>query len=251
MKLVNMFFDQIKDAERRRVPFIIPIGTIEYHAHHMSCGTDTMVINGVLERLEKQMEIVVCPPIWYGVASYAVGGPETGTIQIDVNDYENYIYDILKSLIFGGCKNIYCIPHHQTEEGGLMPMTLACHKAAKRVEMEYQESVRGLGWWGSNDYQEYYSTLGSGDDPFSYVKVIPLISREAQHKNGGFDHAGLYETALMYELYPENVDLDRCRKNTEWFTKTINEKADHPDDVKKLGEFMVQNTLEALAELIK
>ena len=73
MQLVDMLFDEIEDAKKRRVPFIIPIGTIEYHAHHASCGCDTMVINGTMRELEKSKEIVVCPPIWYGVASYAVG----------------------------------------------------------------------------------------------------------------------------------------------------------------------------------
>ena len=54
MQLIDMFFDEIEDAKKRKVPFIIPIGTIEYHAHHASCGTDTMVINGVMRELEKE-----------------------------------------------------------------------------------------------------------------------------------------------------------------------------------------------------
>ena len=58
MQLINMFHDQIEDAVNRKVPFIIPIGTIEYHAHHASCGTDTMVINGCLRELEKEKEIL-------------------------------------------------------------------------------------------------------------------------------------------------------------------------------------------------
>ena len=60
-----------------------------------------------MRELEKEKEIVVCPPIWYGVASYAVGGPETGTIQVDEDAYTNYLYCILKSMIYGGVKNIY------------------------------------------------------------------------------------------------------------------------------------------------
>ena len=48
MELINMFYDQIEYAVRRNVPFIITIGTIEYHAYHASCGTDTMVITGCL-----------------------------------------------------------------------------------------------------------------------------------------------------------------------------------------------------------
>ena len=53
MQLVDMLFDEIEDAKKRRVPFIIPIGTIEYHAHHASCGCDTMVINGTMREIER------------------------------------------------------------------------------------------------------------------------------------------------------------------------------------------------------
>lgn len=245
MQLVDMFFDQIEDAKKRRVPFVIPIGTIEYHAHHASCGTDTMVISGCLRELEKEKEIVVCPPIWYGVASWAVGGPETGTIQVDEDTYAAYLTCILRSMIQGGVRNIYCVVHHQTEEAGLMPMTIACHKAAKKVTMEYMEKTRGIGWWGSNDYAGYYESLGSGEDPFSYIKVIPLIGREAQHQCGGFDHAGKWETSLMLGTYPDHVDLNRCRDNTEWFSQSAAEAS------KELGEHMVQCTLAWLREAIR
>ena len=229
MQMVDMFFRELEDTKRRKVPFIIPIGTIEYHAQHASCGTDTMVITGVMRELEK---------------SYAVAGPESGTIHVDADTYENYIYCILKSMIYGGVKNIYCIAHHQTEEAGLMPMTLACHKAAKKVIMEYMEDARGKGWWGSSDYADYYENLGTGDDPFSYIKVIPLLSAEAQHKCGGFDHAGKYESSLMYALYPEHVDLDRTKMNTEWFALNAVETS------MELGQHMVRCALETLNKII-
>ena len=244
MQLVDMFYDQIEDAKDRRVPFIIPIGTLEYHAHHASCGTDTMVVTGCLRELEKKKEIVVCPPIWYGIASFAVCGPRAGHFNINEDTYADYVYDILKSMIYGGIKNVYLIPHHQTEEAGLMPMTIACHKAAKKVTMEYMEDTLGQGWWGSNSYADYYENLGSGDDPFSYIKVIPLIGKEAQHKCGGFDHAGKWETSLLMGTYPDHVDLSRCKDNTEWFAASAVEASEEN------GKHMVECTLEWLDEQI-
>ena len=244
MQMINMFYEQLEDAKNRKVPFVIPIGTIEYHAHHASCGTDTMVINGCLRELEKEKEIVICPPIWYGVASYAVCGPRPGHIHVDEDAYFNYIYNILKSMVYGGIKNIYCVPHHQTENAGLMPMTIACHKAAKRIAMEYMEDTMGKGWWGSDAYASYYEDLGSEEDPFNFIKVIPLIGAEAQKKCGGFDHAGKWETSLMMGTYPENVDLSRCAKNTEWFAASAVEASE------ELGKHMVNCTLEWLREAI-
>ena len=244
MLMIDMFYDQLEDTKSRKVPFIIPIGTVEYHGKHASCGLDTMVIDGVLRELGKTKEIVVCPTIWYGVSSYAVAGPESGTIHVDVNAYEEYIYCILKSMVRGGVKNIYCIPHHQTEAGLLMPMSLACQKAAKRVIMEYMEETLGEGWWGSDAYAEYYENLGSADDPFSYIKVLPLMDREAIQKSGGIDHAGKFETSMLMALYPENVDLDRTKFNTEWYT------LDAVDSTLELGKLMVKATLESLEKEI-
>ena len=244
MQLIDMFYDEIKDAADRKVPFIIPIGTVEYHAHHASCGTDTMVITGCLRELEKEKEIVVCPPIWYGVASYAVCAPCPGHVHVDEDVYADYIYSIVKSMVYGGIKNIYLVPHHQTEGAGLMPMTIACHKAAKKVAMEYMEDTMGKGWWGSDSYATYYDDLGGSDDPFAYVKVVPLIGAEAQKKCGGFDHAGKWETSLMLGTWPENVDLSRCKRNTEWFAR------DAVDASEETGKHMVNCTLGWLREAI-
>ena len=244
MQLIDMFYDQIEDAVKRRVPFIIPVGTMEYHARHLSCGTDTLVITGCLSQLDKEKEIVVCPPVWYGVASYAVCGPRPGHFHVNEDTYADYICDILSSMIQAGQKNIYLVVHHQTEDDVLMPMTITCHKAAKKVIMVYMEQTLGQGWWGSSSYESYYASLGAGDDPFSYIKVISLIDREAQRKCGGFDHAGKWETSLMLGTGPQHVDLDRCSQNTEWFARSAVEAS------AKTGEHMVTCTLEWLLKAI-
>lgn len=245
MELINMFNDQIEDAVKRNVPFVIPIGTIEYHANHASCGTDTMVITGCLRELEKEKEIVICPPIWYGVASMAVCGPRPGHVHVNEDAYAEYLYCIMKSFIEGGVKNIYLIPHHQTANAGLRPMTIACHKAAQKATMEYMEKTIGDGWWGSGKNSDYYSIMGTKEDPLSYIKVIPLIGADAQKKCGGFDHAGKWETSLMMGTWPKNVDLSRCELNTEWFAESAKEASE------EIGCHMVECTLEWLRAMIQ
>lgn len=244
MELINMFYDEIEDAAKRGVPFIIPIGTIEYHAHHASCGTDTMVITGCLRELEKERELVICPPIWYGVASMAVCGPRPGHIQVDEDTYAAYVYQVLRSMVYGGVKNIYLIAHHQTAHAGLRPMTIACHKAAQKVIMEYLETTVGDGWWGNGENAEYYSIMGTKEDPLSYIKVLPLIGADAQEKCGGFDHAGKWETSLMLGTWPQNVDLSRCGRNTEWYAQNAREAS------VETGRHMVSCTLEWLRSVI-
>ena len=244
MNLIDMFYREIEDAKKRRVPLIIPIGTMEYHGEHASLGTDTMVITGVLERLGKRKEIIVAPPIWYGVASYAVCGPEKNTIHVDCDPYEIYITEILKSLVYGGWKNIYMVFHHQSEADGLMPMSLACMKAAKKVTMRYMEEKRGLGWWGRNDMQDYYENLDTADNPLTFIKTIQLMNAQVQKDCGGFDHAGQFETSLLSAVYPQNVDFGRTAWNTEWFA-IPSQKASVA-----LGEKMAALTLDYLEKTI-
>lgn len=244
MNLIDMFYREIEDAKARKVPLIIPIGTMEYHAQHLSLGTDTMVITGVMERLSKKKEIIVAPPVWYGVASYAVSGPEKNTIQVDADPYEAYITEILKSLVYGGWKNIYMVFHHQSEADGLMPMSLACMKAAKKVILRYLEDTRGHGWWGSNDMKDYYENLDTSDNPMTFIKTIQLMDNETQKRIGGFDHAGKYETSLLSAVYPENVDFSRTKDNTEWFAIPSREAS------AAVGERMLEYTLEYLERTI-
>jgi hypothetical protein len=93
--------------------------------------------------------------------------------------------------------------------------------------MEYMEEKLGQGWWGSDAYASYYEDMGSEDDPFSYIKVIPLIGADAQIKCGGFDHAGKWETSLMMGTYPELVCPERYEDEKYGLTKKRVELSAH------------------------
>ena len=218
MQMLEMFYDQIQDAVDRKVPFIIPIGTMEYHGEHASLGTDTMVITGVLERLGKRKEIVVAPPIWYGVASYAVCGPEKNTIHVDCDTFEQYIYMILKSLMLAGFnRNIYMIVSHQTEDYN--PMELACMKAARKLVFEYLDTTKGYGWWGKNENKDFYQQMSAEDNPWNWVKTIRGISANAKAIYGGGDHAGKVECSCLEYMYPGSIKLERLCETDDWFAQ--------------------------------
>lgn len=108
MRLEYMMTRDVQEAKEKNLPVIIPIGTIEWHGPHCALGCDTFVCTGLADKIAEQKEVVVAPPVWYGVASYAVGGPENGTVHIDVDVYEQYIYNILKSMLYGGLKIFIC-----------------------------------------------------------------------------------------------------------------------------------------------
>lgn len=243
MKLETAAFQDIEDAKRRRVPLVIPVGTIEYHGPHCSLGCDTQIAVGIAEALAKRKEIILAPPIWYGVASYAVAGPEKNTVHIDIDVFESYVACMLESMLRGGFRNIYLLIHHQYEQENLMPMTLACMKAAKKVTMALLEAERGNGWWGSNASAEYYEQLDSGDNPFNWVQVLPCMSARAQSSTG-YDHAGKWESSLLSVFVPDAVQLDRISQSDEWFIQSARKASP------ELGKHMMEISVEDLSERI-
>lgn len=244
MRLELLFPREAEKAKQEKAPLVIPVGTIEYHGPHCSFGCDTIIPLELLKKLEAERDIVIAPAIWYSPASYAVAGPEKGTVHVDCDIFEQYIYSLLKSMLAGGWRNIYLLIHHQYEQENMMPMTLCCMKAAKKLLFEFLQEQKGIGWWGSNSYASYYETLGESDDPFQWIQVIPCMSKDVQNATG-YDHAGKYETSLQQALCPQSVVTDRISESNEWFVQSAKESS------VELGANMAQLSLDYLREKIK
>ena len=244
-----MFFDkifprEIENARKNHTPVVLVGGTVEYHGPHCSYGCDTLIAQGLVEKLAEEKEIIIAPTISYSPSSWAVGDETTGTVHIPENVFEEYVYHTFMSMLNAGLHNIYVVIHHQFEQENLMPMTLCYKKAAKRAEMAYMEQTRGRGWWGSESFKDYYENLGGNDDPFSRIKVIPTMSTQVQNATG-YDHAGKYECSILMSLYPEAVELGRIDEIKHWFTESAREAS------KEIGDEMVALSLEHLKNVIK
>ena len=244
MRLESSFPAELEKAKAEKWPLIVPVGTIEYHGPHCAFGCDTLIVNGLLERLEAERNVVICPPVWYGVSGYAVGGPEKNTVSVDIDAFEANIYGMLKSFLRGGWKNIYLVIHHQYENEIPLPMTLACMKAGKKLTMEYLEESKGTGWWASNDNAAFYDELGDAENPWNWITVLPAMSKYAQHETG-YDHAGEYECSILMALYPDAVDLSRIETSNEWFIKSAKNAS------LELGNKMVDASMKSLRERIR
>ena len=159
------------------------------------------------------------------------------------NAFEQYVYYVFMSMLSAGLRNIYVVIHHQFEQENLKPMTLSYMKASQRAIMRYLERTQGRGWWGSENYANYYESLDGGDDPFSWIKVIPTMSTEVQNATG-YDHAGKYECSILMSLYPDAVKLERLGDIDHWFTKSAAEAST------EIGDEMVKLSLEYLEKTI-
>ncbi len=217
MQYLKMLPHQIREAIKKNVPAVLPLGVIEYHAEHLPVGTDSLAAVETIERVEKRHpEMVVLPPFYYGAASYAVAAPEAnGSIQVDSAKLIPVAEDIFRSLLRIGFRNIHAVIAHQTEEfiQG-MPTDLAFRFAGRHVIFEWLEKESGEGWWGTEKFSSYYS---GGNNPFAWIQVHPQLSEKTAERFPG-DHAGRYETSEDMVICPECVDMSRL-DNSLWFAR--------------------------------
>ncbi|MBQ8659150.1 MAG: creatininase family protein [Clostridia bacterium] len=233
---------EVERVKKEQLPVLLPIGTMEYHSTHCPYGCDTLVAQGICEKVAEQVEAMILPPVWYGVASYAVGGPETNTLNVDCDTMENYVYCILKSLFDSGFKkNIFIIIAHQTED--YMPMTLACMKAAKKLIMSDLEKTSGYGWWGKRENKNFYSNLSESDGPWNRIRIVRVPYTKSSKGLG--DHAGIYECSMLENLYPGSIKLERLGEADDWFAETA------MDMNEELGKEMVDIAVNDIIAMIK
>ena len=220
MRYELMLPHQIRRAIKANWPVVLPLGVLEYHGEHLAVGLDTLVVVKAVEILEKEMDLVILPPFYYGASSYAVEPPEgSGTVHVSAEKLFPFAQEMFRSLLRIGFRNIHVFIHHQTENFSAgMPTDLAFKFAARQAIFEFLEQTRGEGWWGNPKMANYYAKQATGDDPFNWIKAHPLLTAEAIRQYP-FDHAAAGETSLLMALCPEGVDMKRLTAK-KWYTKS-------------------------------
>ncbi len=220
MKYLHMRAGQIREAIEKRYPLVLPLGVIEYHGEHLPIGTDCFVAEQAIGIVEErhQNEMVVMPTFYYGTATKAVAVPENnGTVSVSPEKLIPIAEEIFRELLTVGFRNIHCFIAHQTEEFEQgMPTDLAFRFAGRKVIFEFLEKVSGQGWWGKEEQAQYYT---GGENPFNYIRVHPVRTRESTKKRFKGDHAGILETSEMMAAYPQDVDMSKLDGKL-WFTRT-------------------------------
>lgn len=218
MQYLKMLPYQIREAIDKNVPVVLPMGVIEYHAEHLPVGVDCFTCFDIIERVEKRHpEMVVLPPFYYGAASLAVAKPErNGTVHVDALKLVPVAEDIFHGLLRVGFRNIHGFIAHQTEEFRQgMPTDLAFRLAARHVIFGWLEKESGEGWWGTEEFSDYYS---DNNNPFNWIRIHTCRENGLVSDEFPGDHAGKLETSEMLAIDPELVELDRI-DDSIWFAR--------------------------------
>ena len=243
MNLHHLLPHQLRVVLNAGWPLLVPSGCIEYHGPHLPLGVDTIIVEGLCQRVAGRIDAVVAPPFWYGPTGYAVTGPEQGTVDVSTERFGRHVKDVLASFWDVGFRWIIVCQHHQQLDG---PEALAIRQASAEVTFEKTHAERGHAWWGTRP-------LTPEDNVFERIQVWPSVIAPADQVALQADHAGFYETSLLLALRPESVDLSLLGMNAPWYTNTNDSKArqaSRADGVRML-DAMVDAWVAKLAPLMR
>ena len=160
-------------AARRDAVLLLPLGATEPHGPHAPLSTDTLISVGVCERtaerLAGELDVLVLPPVAYGVTRYGAAFP--GAVSIDEETLAALVSDIRDSLAGQGFSRLVLVNNH--------------------LEPEQVATLRGLGI------------------PLLDLTRRERAARLTDEFRAGSCHAGRYETSLVLAHSPRLVDRER------------------------------------------
>jgi creatinine amidohydrolase len=185
MKYGELSWIDIQDHHEKVV--VLPVGSLEQHGHHLPMLTDSMIAEGILTEVEKELngDILCLPMLWVGCSEHHLG--YAGTISLRPEIYQGMIEDILESLIKAGFRRIFILNAHGGNE---TPGILALYQ----VELRHK------------DIPDLWLAFGSW-----MVIVGKKFSEVPDLQQDRVIHACEIETSLILTLHPALVRMAQAQ----------------------------------------
>lgn len=202
MLYLHMRPEQIQDAVRRNIPVLMAAGAVEYHGPHLPVGTDYLIVEAIVKKVEERCECIIMPPLPFSATMFWAGGPKDGEFDFDSDALLVYAREIFRGLVATGFKRIYVLQHHQGDEG--LP-SLTLKHAARDIIRE-----TGISWgheWGRLSGDQLPNPNIFGLFQIAHVDTFSEYpSPEAQKIPIG--HGSKGETQLIMSGYPDTVKME-------------------------------------------
>ncbi|MFH8441940.1 creatininase family protein [Streptomyces sp. NPDC018026] len=174
-RLTELTWREVRRAGEQGIA-LLPIGSQEQHAGHLPMGTDTLLVEEVLDRalalLHREPsapEIVRLPALPFGHSPHHLFA---AAVSLSAATLGAVLDDVLDSLVTSGYRRVMVVNGHG---GNDEIMRLA----VKRFALRARVTVAACSYW----------TLTAGEDGAGRPDVTP-------------GHAGWFETSLMLAAHP-------------------------------------------------
>jgi creatinine amidohydrolase len=170
IRLEELFPTELEARLAETPALLIPVGTIEWHGHHLPLGLDVLKASALAEAASERCGAVVAPATW--LAAGGVAFPHT--LKLSGGLVEPLLTEAVVQFAENGFRVVCLVNGHYGLEN-----TLATKRAAANA-------------------------MGRAD-----VTVLAVADYELLIEEGACgDHAGEWETALLWAVRPELVRLD-------------------------------------------
>jgi creatinine amidohydrolase len=179
-----MTFPQLREVARDRTVVLAPIAACEQHSRHLPTITDTVLVTGVAEGVERRLpeQALLLPTQWFGASSHHLRFG--ATLSAEVDTHVAMLCDLLAPLLDDGYSRILVLNGH----GGNID---TMHMALRRLQPRYRRHIlSAASYWELADRE---------------------LASLAEGPRKTMGHACEFETSMMLALRPELVRREQIR----------------------------------------
>ena len=180
MKFEEQSSTDIETYLETKKTILVPVGSIEQHGPHLPLGTDSFLVDFIVEKISDTLQIIKMPIIQFGPAFNS--SSHAGTISISTRLLYDFLKGILLSLYAQGFRVFYIFSGH-AEQSQLITL--------RELSEDFMQS--------KND------TLFHLLCTYHINKIVSKTFFDASNEF----HAGAIETSLMLYLKPKLVDRSK------------------------------------------
>jgi len=182
---------EIKESISKGDGIILPIGAIEQHGYHLPLMTDTYIPTMLATEIAADTDMLVAPPIAYGLSSRPLsGGGQTfiGTTSISGEVFMRQVEEILREFMRHGFKKILLFNWHSEN------MNFVYEAAFKATDLGTNKNVKIM------VMEAPFGTLSEETMHYLYGDDFP---------GWNLEHAAILETSIMLYLRKDLVLVDK------------------------------------------
>jgi creatinine amidohydrolase len=183
----KLTWPEVNEAVARKLPVIVPIGSVEQHGHHLPLDVDMLCVTAVAQAAARLIpdRCLVMPTQCQGYTGHVMDFP--GTINIHYEHLIHFMVDIGKSLAYHGFKKIVYVNGHGSNAPNM-------DLVARRVNLETDAEALATNWW-------------------QMLNVDPAFMKGWRESvfPGGCAHACELETSVYMAVAPDDVRHDQIR----------------------------------------
>ncbi len=186
MKFHEMTWPLLRQVPRDKIVVVAPIAACEQHSLHLPVFTDTILVTGVAEGLERQLpdKVLLLPTLWFGASHHHLqfGGTLSATVDLHIQ----MVSELLIPLLQDGHQRILVLNGHG---GNIDTMQVAL----RRLQPAYRDRlITAASYWDL---------------------AKPELAALAEGPRKEMGHACEFETSMVMALRPELVRKDQCRND--------------------------------------